>query len=245
PPVADAFGRQAQRRRPLRRPVRRGGHAAGRDRGPAAGPVPVLPDRGPAGTGLPAAGVRARPLRAALDARAPPGRAAGLDPAAACALRPQAIRGGSFRRRAAAAGVGRRSPPMRPDARRPPSALSCLWSTPMTYVVGFLTPVPTANKDRYIKSAQESWPLFKRYGALQQVEAWGEQIEDGKTTDFKRAVKLEDGEQVVFSWLIWPDKATADAAWEKMQDDPAMADMDMPFDGKRMIWGGFQPVFES
>lgn len=77
------------------------------------------------------------------------------------------------------------------------------------------------------------------------MEAWGEQIEDGQTTDFKRAVKLEDGEQVVFSWLIWPDKATADAAWEKMQNDPAMADMDMPFDGKRMIWGGFQPVFES
>ncbi len=77
------------------------------------------------------------------------------------------------------------------------------------------------------------------------MEAWGEQIEDGKTTDFKRAVKLEDGEQVVFSWLVWPDKATADAAWEKMQNDPAMADMDMPFDGKRMIWGGFQPVFES
>ena len=115
----------------------------------------------------------------------------------------------------------------------------------MTYVTGFLAPVPTANRDRYIQSARDAWPMFQRYGALQQVETWGEHIEDGKTTDFKRAVKLEDGEQVVFSWVTWPDKATADAAWEKMQDDPAMKDMDMPFDGKRMIWGGFQTVFES
>jgi uncharacterized protein YbaA (DUF1428 family) len=114
----------------------------------------------------------------------------------------------------------------------------------MTYVTGFLTPVPTTNKDRYIKSAQDAWPLFQKYGALKQVEAWGDRIEDGKTTDFKRAVKLEDGEQVVFSWLVWPDRATADAAWEKMQDDPAMKDFDMPFDGKRVIWGGFETVFE-
>ena len=115
----------------------------------------------------------------------------------------------------------------------------------MTYVTGFLTPVPHANKARYIKSAEVAWPLFQRHGALKQVEAWGEHIEDGKTTDFKRAVKLEDGEQVVFSWIIWPDRATADAAWEKMQDDPAMKDFDMPFDGKRMMWGGFETVFES
>ncbi len=115
----------------------------------------------------------------------------------------------------------------------------------MTYVVGFLTPVPEANRERYMASARQAWPLFKQYGALKQVEAWGAHIEDGKTTDFKRAVKLEDGEQVVFSWVLWPDKATADAAWEKMKDDPAMKDMDMPFDGKRMIWGGFETVFES
>lgn len=115
----------------------------------------------------------------------------------------------------------------------------------MTYVVGFLTPVPESNKDRYIQSARDAWPLFQGYGALKQVEAWGAHIEDGKTTDFKRAVKLEDGEQVVFSWILWPDKATADAAWEKMKDDPAMKDMDMPFDGQRMIWGGFESVFES
>ena len=115
----------------------------------------------------------------------------------------------------------------------------------MTYVTGFLTPVPTANKERYVESARQGWALFQKYGATQMMEAWGAHIEDGKTTDFKRAVKLEEGEQVVFSWILWPDRATADAAWEKMQDDPAMQAFDMPFDGKRMIWGGFEPVFES
>ena len=115
----------------------------------------------------------------------------------------------------------------------------------MTYVTVFLTPLPTANKERYIESARQGWELFRKYGALQSVEAWGVHVEDGKTTDFKRAVKLEEGEQVVFSWLIWSDRETADAAWARMQDDPAMKDFDMPFDGKRMIWGGFEPVFES
>ena len=115
----------------------------------------------------------------------------------------------------------------------------------MAYVVGFVIPVPESNKERYIQSAREGWPLFQQYGALKQVETWGAHIEDGETTDFKRAVKLEDGEQVVFSWVLWPDRATADAAWEKMKLDPAMEKLDMPFDGKRMIWGGFETVFES
>ena len=115
----------------------------------------------------------------------------------------------------------------------------------MSYVTGFLTPVPVENKERYIKSARDAWPLFQRYGAQKYVECWGDQIGDGKTTDFKRAVKLEEGEQVVFAWIVWADRAAADSAWEKMQADPAMKDMDMPFDGRRMIWGGFQTVFES
>ena len=115
----------------------------------------------------------------------------------------------------------------------------------MTYITGFLTPVKTENKDRYIESARKSWPLFQKYGALEQVETWGEDIPPGKVTGFDLAVKLEEGETVVFSWLKWPDRATADACWEKMQNDPDFSDMDMPFDGKRMMWGGFQPIFES
>ena len=115
----------------------------------------------------------------------------------------------------------------------------------MSYITGFLIPVKIENKDRYIKAAGQGWALMKEYGATQQVETWGVDVPDGKTTSFPMAVKLEPGEAVVFSWVVWPDKATADAAWQKMMDDPRMKDMDMPFDGKRMMWGGFEPLFES
>ena len=77
------------------------------------------------------------------------------------------------------------------------------------------------------------------------METWGEDVPDGKVTSFPMAVKLEEGESVVFSWLVWPDKATADSAWQKMMEDPRMKDMDMPFDGKRMMWGGFNTIFQS
>jgi uncharacterized protein YbaA (DUF1428 family) len=115
----------------------------------------------------------------------------------------------------------------------------------MSYITGFLVPVKTADKDRYIASAEKSWPLFQKYGALEQVETWGEDVPPGKVTGFDLAVKLEDGEVPVFSWLRWPDRATADKCWEQMQNDPDFSDMDMPFDGKRMMWGGFAPVFEG
>ena len=115
----------------------------------------------------------------------------------------------------------------------------------MSYITGFLTPVRTENKERYVASARRGWELFKEFGATAQMEAWGVDVPDGQHTSFPKAVKLEDGEVVVFSWLVWPDKATADAAWQKMMDDPRMKDMDMPFDGKRMMWGGFTPIFES
>jgi uncharacterized protein YbaA (DUF1428 family) len=115
----------------------------------------------------------------------------------------------------------------------------------MTYATGFLTPVKIEDKERYIASAVKAWPLFKGYGAIKHVETWGADVPDGKVTSFPMAVKLEPGEVVVFSWLLWPDRATADNAWAKMQEDPAFADMDMPFDGKRMMWGGFDVVFDE
>ena len=115
----------------------------------------------------------------------------------------------------------------------------------MAYITGFLTPVKVEDKDRYIKSAEVSAPLFKEYGALEHVETWGVDVPDGETTSFPMAVKKQDGEVVVFSWLKWPDKATADAAWQKMMEDPRMKDMDMPFDGKRMMWGGFEIIFQA
>jgi uncharacterized protein YbaA (DUF1428 family) len=115
----------------------------------------------------------------------------------------------------------------------------------MPYVSGFLTPVKAADKDRYVKSAETSWPLFKKYGALEQVETWGVDVPPGKVTGFDLAVKLEEGEVVVFSWIKWPDKATAESCFAPMETDPAWQDMDMPFDGKRMMWGGFEPIFQS
>lgn len=115
----------------------------------------------------------------------------------------------------------------------------------MSYVTGFLTPVPTANKDAYVAAAKQGWDLFRKYGAVKMTECWGEDVPEGKVTSFPMAVKKTPDEAVVFSWIIWPDKQTADSAWKKMEQDPAMKDMQMPFDGKRMMWGGFTPVFES
>ena len=115
----------------------------------------------------------------------------------------------------------------------------------MTYVTGFVTPVKTVDRERYIASAKAAAPLFKEYGALTQVEAWGDKVPDGTLTDFKRAVKAEADETVVLSWVTWPDKATADAFETKMMSDPRFSELDMPFDGKRMIYAGFETIFEA
>jgi len=116
----------------------------------------------------------------------------------------------------------------------------------MSYVQGFLIPVPRKNKDAYREMAELSGTVFKDYGALRIVECWGDSVPDGKVTDFKRAVKAQDDEAVVFSWIEWPDKATCDAAAQKMESDPRWKKMpEMPFDGMRMMWAGFEPIFES
>jgi uncharacterized protein YbaA (DUF1428 family) len=114
------------------------------------------------------------------------------------------------------------------------------------YVNGFVAPVPKDNKDAYIDVARKFWPLAKEFGALSQTECWEADVRDGHTTDFRRAVKAEEGEKIVFAWVVWPDKATADAAEKKMMEDPRMEDFgEMPFDGKRMIFGGFEPIVEE
>lgn len=116
----------------------------------------------------------------------------------------------------------------------------------MTYYSGFVCAVPTANRQAYVDHAAGAWPLFARYGALRMIEAWGEDVPRGKRTDFWRAVEAQEDETVVFSWIEWPDRATADRAFEQMSSDPEMANMgEMPFDGARMIWGGFAPVYDS
>lgn len=117
----------------------------------------------------------------------------------------------------------------------------------MTYVQGFVAAVPSANKEAYRKHAADALPLFKQFGVTRMVEAWGDDVPDGKVTDFKGAVKAKNDETVVFSWMEFRDKPTRDAAFEKMMSDPRMKEMSatMPFDGQRMIFGGFTPIVEE
>ena len=111
------------------------------------------------------------------------------------------------------------------------------------YVQGFMIPVPEGRQEDYRKMADDAWTMFKGYGATSVVEAWGDDVPEGKQTDFYRAVKAEPGEKIVFSYMTWPSRAVCDAASEKMQNDPDMKmPDDIPFDAKRMVWGGFEPV---
>ena len=112
------------------------------------------------------------------------------------------------------------------------------------YVDGFVAPVTPANKAAYIAMAQKAAGKFLAHGALRSSENWGEDVPGGTVTDFKRSVLAEGDENVVFSWVEWPDKATRDAGWGKLMDDPSMQPDAMPFDGKRMFWGGFIPVVD-
>jgi uncharacterized protein YbaA (DUF1428 family) len=118
----------------------------------------------------------------------------------------------------------------------------------MTYVDGFVIAVPKSNKQKFIEHANKGDSVFAELGATRILECWGDDVPDGKVTDFRRAVKAGDDETVVFSWIEWPDKATRDKAMAKLDDlmknDPRMSPTanPMPFDGKRMIFGGFSPV---
>ena len=114
----------------------------------------------------------------------------------------------------------------------------------MPYIYGFVIAVPNANKDKFIAHAKDGDNAFIEYGATRVLECWGDDVPDGKLTDFRRAVQATPEETVVFSWIEWPDKATRDAGMKKMMEDPRFdpAKNPMPFDGKRMIYGGFTPI---
>lgn len=124
----------------------------------------------------------------------------------------------------------------------------------MAYIDGFVIACPQANKQKFIDHANTADSMFIEMGALRVVECWGDDIPEGTSTDFRMAVKAEPDEAVLFSWIEWPDKDTRDAAMAKMTEmmnDPSKSDprMDpaknpMPFDGKRMIFGGFTPVLD-
>ena len=113
----------------------------------------------------------------------------------------------------------------------------------MSYIDGFVMAVPAANHEQFIAHANTFDPIFLEYGATRVLECWGDNVPEGTLTDFRRAVQAKPDEVVVFSWIEWPDKATRDTGMQKIMQDPRMPGAhDMPFDGKRMIFGGFVPV---
>jgi uncharacterized protein YbaA (DUF1428 family) len=120
----------------------------------------------------------------------------------------------------------------------------------MSYIDGFVIAVPNANKNKFIEHAKKGDSVFMELGATRVLECWGDDVPEGKMTDFRRAVQANKDETIVFSWIEWPDKATRDAAMSKMDtvmksDDRMNPEKNpMPFDGKRMIYGGFTPVVE-
>lgn len=117
----------------------------------------------------------------------------------------------------------------------------------MSYVDGFVAAVPTANKEKYIQHARDAAEVFKEYGVLKMVECWGDDVPEGKVTSFPMAVKCQPDETVIFSWLMWPSREVRDQAMPKIMEDPRLQpDVNpMPFDGKRLIYGGFEVVLEE
>ena len=116
----------------------------------------------------------------------------------------------------------------------------------MSYVDGFVIPVPAAKKEEFRDQAAKAAAIFQEYGATRVVECWGDDVPEGKVTDFRGAVKAEAGENVVFSWIVWPSKAVREEANRKMRDDPRMRmTPEMPFDGRRLIYGGFEVLLEA
>lgn len=112
----------------------------------------------------------------------------------------------------------------------------------MNYFDGFVLAVPRDGQQAFIDHARQIDAVFLEMGALRVIEGWGDDVPTGTLTDFARAVQAKEDEVVAFSWIEWPDKATRDAAFAKLRDDPRMMAIPMPFDGKRMIFGGFVPV---
>src|SRR3981081_3087849 len=116
----------------------------------------------------------------------------------------------------------------------------------MSYVDGFVAAVPTANREIYKAHAEAASVVFKEHGALAMVECWGDDVPDGQTTSFPMAVQRKDDETVVFSWITWPSREKRDEAWKVITNDPRMQPgaNPMPFDGKRLIYGGFETILE-
>lgn len=114
----------------------------------------------------------------------------------------------------------------------------------MNYVDGFVAAVKNAKREEYRAFAEKSVPMFREHGALKVVETWADDVPEGEVTSFTMAVKREADESVVFSWITWPSKEARDTAWAKIMEDDRMQG-EMPFDGKRLIHGGFQVIVDG
>jgi uncharacterized protein YbaA (DUF1428 family) len=117
----------------------------------------------------------------------------------------------------------------------------------MTYVDGFVAAVPTGNRETYRRHAEAAAVVFKEHGALRLVECWGDDVPNGELTSFPMAVKCKDDETVVFSWILWPSRAARDEGMKRVMTDPRLSPdaNPMPFDGKRMIYGGFETIVDA
>lgn len=113
------------------------------------------------------------------------------------------------------------------------------------YIDGFVTPVPKENKQKYLEHLELAAQVFKEFGATRLMEAWEDDVPKGEQTDFFRAVNASAEEAVLFSWIEWPSKEVRDEGMKKMFADERMKQMDMPFNGKKMIFGGFRPIFDK
>lgn len=117
----------------------------------------------------------------------------------------------------------------------------------MTYVDGMVAAVPTAGREEYLRFAKKAAEVFKDHGALRVVECWGDDVPDGKVTSLPMAVKCKEDETVVFSWILWPSREARDLGMQKVENDARMnpETSPMPFDGQRLIFGGFQMILEE
>ena len=115
----------------------------------------------------------------------------------------------------------------------------------MTYIDGFVAAVPLANKQAYLDHVHEAVRVFKDHGAARMVENWGDDVPQGKITDFHRSVRKKDDEAVLFSWIEWPSREARDTGMKALMQDERMKTLKMPFDGQRLIFGGFSPIVET
>lgn len=115
----------------------------------------------------------------------------------------------------------------------------------MKYIDGFVAAVPSHKQKEYLEHARLAAVVFKEFGALNVVETWGDDVPDGKLTSFPMAVQRKPDETVVFSWITWPSRAKRDEGMKKFMEDPRVKDMKMPFDGQRMIYGGFEVILNA